>query len=113
MNRTILARPAPRPGIRQPNDSMPAKPGRSHRGEPGWSPPSTRGPATAVRRFRGRLFGNDADRHACWCIRCTLHRLGIWRREHVRYGRSAWVRTTVFGVRIRPDRCAFPLDEQR
>ena len=63
----------------------------------------------AVCRLVGRLLGADPDRHACWCVRCTLHHLGVWRREHVRHG-GAWVRTTVFGIRIRPDRYAFPLN---
>ena len=75
-----------------------------------WSRGRTRGPAAAICRLLGRLGGLEPDRRACWCVRCTLHHLGVYRREHVRYGRSAYVRTTVLGIRIPPDRYAFPLD---
>ena len=75
-----------------------------------WSRGRTRGPAAAICRLLGRLGGIEPDRRACWCVRCTLHHLGVYRREHVRYGRSAYVRTTVLGIRIPPDRYAFPLD---
>ena len=111
MNRTILARSAAVPGARRQDDPMPTGPGRSRRGERGR--PARRGPASAVCRLLGRLLGADPDPQACWCVRCTLHRLGIWRREHIRIGSGAWVRTTVFGIRIRPDRYAFPLNEHR
>ncbi len=75
-----------------------------------WSRGRTRGPAAAICRLIGRLGGIEPDRRACWCVRCTLRHLGVYRREHVRYGRNAYVRTTVLGIRIPPDRYAFPLD---
>ena len=109
MDGTIPAAPAPLPRARQPNDPMPTRPGRPRQGESDWSRPARRGPGSAL----FRLFGVGPDRDACWCVRCTLHRLGVYRRKHVRYGSGAWVRTTVFGVRIRPDRYAFPLGEER
>ena len=113
MDRAILAGPAPLPDPRRKHDLMTGRSGRSPRGDPSWSRPTKHGPASAVCRFLGRLFGVDPDRHACWCIQCTLHHLGVYRREHVRHGGGAWVRTTVFGIRIRPDRYAFPLSEHR
>lgn len=110
MNQAILARPAGLPAAEHREDPMRTKPRRPPRTEPSWSQPSRRGPAATACRLVGRLFGLDPDRYACWCIPCTLHHLGVYRREHVRYGKSAYVRTTLFGIRVLPDRYAFPLN---
>lgn len=109
MNQGILAPSAPLPRRRRPQTPMPSTSGRTDRTEPNWSPPQRRGAGLAVCRLLGRLFGIDPNRHACWCFRCTLHHPGVYRREHVRHGQSSWVRTTVFGIRLIPDRHAFPL----
>ncbi|MCY4634877.1 MAG: hypothetical protein OXG04_10315 [Acidobacteria bacterium] len=77
---------------------------------PGWKRPRRHGPLAAFCRRLGRLFAAGPDQHACWCIRCTLLHLGIYRREHIRHARSAYLRTTLFGIRVRRDRYAFPLD---
>ncbi len=77
---------------------------------PGWNRPRRREPLTAFCRRLGRLFGFGPNKHACWCIRCTLHHLGIYRRVHIRYSKSAYLRTTLFGIPVRRDRYAFPLD---
>ena len=74
-------------------------------------PAPPRGPLASCCRLIGRLCGVAPDHDTCWCVRCTLHRLGVYRREHVRIGRAAYRRTTVCGVRIHPDRYAYPLDE--
>ena len=108
MNDANLADSPPPSTLRQDKEATTTE--RSRRNEPGWSRPARRGPASAIGRLLGRIFGIDPEGQSCRCVRCTLHRLGIYRREHVRCGSSAWLRTTVLGIRIRPDRYAFPLD---
>jgi hypothetical protein len=88
---------------------MPTTPGRPFPAKPNRSQPTRRRRTTSVGVLVGFIFGIRPYQNACSCIRCTLHRLGVYRREHVRYGKSAYVRITVFGIRILPDRYAFPL----
>ena len=106
MARAIPAPSAPLPPKSRRKNQMPNTNRTTHH----WSRGRTRGPAAAICRLIGRLGGIEPDRRACWCVRCTLRHLGVYRREHVRYGRNAYVRTTVLGIRIPPDRYAFPLD---
>ena len=110
MNDTTLGDSTPLPAAERRDRPQPSRPGQPYQERPEWSRPARRGPAAAAGRVLGRILGIDPDAHACRCIRCTLHRAGVYRREHVRYGSGAWVRTTVFGIRIRPDRYAFPLN---
>ena len=106
MDKAITAASAPLPPERRRENPMPSTNRTAHH----WARGRTRGPGDAICRLLGRLRGIEPDRRACWCIRCTLHHLGVYRREHVRYGRSAYVRTTVLGIRIPPDRYAFPVE---
>ena len=98
MGQTILPRPAA------------LRPERRNRNQRSWFQPRRRRAAATARRLLNRLVGIDPDQSVCWCGRCLLYRLNIYRRIHVRYGRSAYLRTSVFGIRIFRDRYAFPLD---
>ena len=110
MHHAILATATRLPATERLEKTMRTASRRPRRAERSWSRPTRRGPTTAACRFLGRLFGLDPNRYACWCVRCTLHHLGIYRRRRVWYGSSAYVRTTLFGIRVLPDRYAFPLD---
>ena len=107
----ILAGSAAAPGAQRQHDPMPTGAGRSHRGRAGlvaagqaragnrrlplrWPPPR-----------RSTRTGTPAGASAA---RCTIWASGAASTSATAVG--AWVRTTVFGIRIRPDRYAFPLD---
>lgn len=53
-----------------------------------------------------RMFGTAGG----WSTRAVLYRLHIYRRTHIVAARSVWLRTTVLGIRVGPDRFAHDID---
>ena len=79
----------------------------AHRRHPGGRSRAARDAWERVTALLRRTLGL----RRCWCARCVLYRLHAWRRYRVVHGGGTWMRTTVFGIRVRADRWLYDTPE--